>query len=269
MLAFADDIDAVAHNVRDVKEIFSSFEAHAQGMGLEINEAKTKYMVTSRNPRQRIRQNITINNYNLEVVKEFKYLGATITDDNKNETDVAARVTSANRALYSLSGFLRSKMLTRGTKIKIYKTMIRPVLSYGSETWIINKKEADKLLVFERKILRTIFGPIRDITTGEWRRRNNRELEDLYGIENIVRWIKSNRLRWMGHVIRSDDQRLMNIIYYDRPEGRRSVGRPRKRWRDAVTEDLRKMGITHWEIEAQDRRGWRAIVDAAKTHLEL
>jgi hypothetical protein len=89
-----------------------------------------------------------------------------------------------------------------GTKIQLYKTLIRPVVSYAAETWTM-KKEEQALLVFERKIFRRIYGP--KYENGEWRTRTNRELEELSKGENIVKWIKGQRLSWLGHLERMEE----------------------------------------------------------------
>ena len=87
-------------------------------------------------------------------------------------------------------------------KIKIYRTIILSVVLYGCETWSLTLREERKLRVFENSVLRRIFAPRRDEVTGEWRRLHNEELNDLYSSPNIVRVIKSRRMRWAGHVAR-------------------------------------------------------------------
>jgi len=91
-------------------------------------------------------------------------------------------------------------LLFKNLKIKIYRTIILPVVLYGCETWSLILREERKLRVFENMVLRRIFGPRRDEVTGEWRRLHNKELNDLYSSPNIVRVIKSRRMRWAGHV---------------------------------------------------------------------
>ncbi len=86
------------------------------------------------------------------------------------------------------------------TKIRIYKTIIYPILTYGSETWILNKKEEKQLIVFENKILRKIFGPINEDNV--WRKRHNYEIRELYKEPDIIAELKSRRLRWLGHILR-------------------------------------------------------------------
>ena len=93
-------------------------------------------------------------------------------------------------------------------------------------------------LVFENKVLRRIFGPRRDEVTGDWRRLHNEELNDLYSSPNIVRVIKSIRMRWVGHVARMGEERGVYRVLVGKPEGKRPLGRPRRRWVDNIRMDL-------------------------------
>jgi hypothetical protein len=93
-------------------------------------------------------------------------------------------------------------LLSKITKIKIYRTKILPVVLYGCETWSLTLREKHRLRIFENSVLRRIFGPKRDEVTGEWRRLHKEEFNDLYSSPSIIRVIKSNRMRWAGHVAR-------------------------------------------------------------------
>ena len=104
---------------------------------------------------------------------------------------------------------MSSRLLSKNLKIKIYKTIILPVLLYGCETWSLTLSEECRQRVFEKKILRRITGPKKD-ENGEWRRLHNEELQSLYRSPNIFRVIKSRRLRWAGHVARMVEGRVLS-----------------------------------------------------------
>ena len=108
--------------------------------------------------------------------------------------------------LYSVQTLLSSRLLSNNFKIKIYKTIILPVVLYGCETWSLTLREECSLRVFGNRILMRIFGLKRD-ENGEWRRLHNEELHSLYRSPNIVRVIKFRRLRWAGHLTRMEEGR--------------------------------------------------------------
>jgi len=101
-----------------------------------------------------------------------------------------------------VQNLLSSSLLSKKLKIKIYRTIILPVVLYGCETWSLTLKEERRLRVFENRVLRKVFGPKRDEVTGEWKKLHNEELSDLYSLPNIVRVVKPRRMRWAGHVAR-------------------------------------------------------------------
>jgi len=113
-------------------------------------------------------------------VEDFKYLGTTLTNQNSIAEEIKSRLKSGNACYYSVQKLLSSRLLSKNVKIKIYRTIIWPLVSYGCETWSLTLREERKLRVFENRVLRRIFGPRRDEVTGEWRRLHNEELNDLY-----------------------------------------------------------------------------------------
>jgi hypothetical protein len=118
--------------------------------------------------------------------------------------------------------------------------------------------------VFEKRVLRRIFGPKRDEVTGGWRKLHNDELHNLYYSPSIIRMIKLRRMKWAGHVARMGEKRYSYRILVGNPEGKRPVGRPRRRWVDSIKMDLREIGWDgmDWIDLAQDRDQWRALVNA-------
>ena len=139
-----------------------------------------------------------------------------------------------------------------------------PVVLYGCETWSVTLREERKLRVFENTVLRRIFGPRRDEVMGEWRRLHNEELNDFYSSLNIVWVIKSRRMRWAGHVAHMGEERGVYRVLVGKPEGRRPLGRPRRRWVDNIIMDLQEVGCGYmdWIGLAQDRDRWPMLVSA-------
>jgi len=127
-----------------------------------------------------------------------------------------------------VQNILSSRLLSANLKIKIYRTIILPVVLYGCETWSWTLREEKKLRVFENRVLRRMFGPRREEVTGEWRRLHNEEPNDLYSSPDIVGVIKSRRISWAGHLARMGEERAVYRVLVGKPEGRRPLGRPRR-----------------------------------------
>ena len=115
-----------------------------------------------------------------------------------------------------------------------------------------------------RIVLRKVYGPKRDEVTGEWRKLHNEELNDLYSLPNSVRVVTSRRMRWAGHVARMGEDRGVHRVLVGKPEGKRPLGRPRRRWKDNIKMDLQEVGCggMDWIELAQDRDRWRTLVNA-------
>jgi hypothetical protein len=126
----------------------------------------------------------------------------------------------------------------------------------------IIKHVEDFFVIVLNRVLRRIFGPKRDEVTGEWRKLHNEELNDLYSSLNIVRVIKSIRMRWARHVARMGERRGVYRVFVGNPEGKRLLGRPRRRWENNIKMDLQEVGCgdMDWIELAHDRDRWRALV---------
>lgn len=267
LLGYADDLNIIGRSVAAVKEAYGKLEESAKEIGLAINKEKTKVMAVTPGIPTSLGNNLDMGNHNLEVVQSFKYLGSTVTEQNEEEIEIKNRIMQANRAYFSLSTILKSKVASKHTKCNIYKTIIRPILVYGSETWTLTQKTENRLATFERKILRKIYGAIKD--NNGWRIRMNHELYRLYKSADVIAFVKLNRLRWAGHVSRMAPTSMPKRILAN-PEGRRNVGRPRTRWEECVSRDAREMlGVRNWGSVARDRDAWGQRVVEAKARCGL
>ncbi|KAJ4448244.1 hypothetical protein ANN_10258 [Periplaneta americana] len=260
-----NDVNMLGENTQTIRENTEILLKASKAIGLEVNPEKTKYMIMSRDQNIVRNGNIKIGDLSFEEVEKFKYLGATVTNINDTREEIKRRINMGNACYYSVEKLLSSSLLSKNLKVRIYKTVILPVLLYGCETWTLTLREEHRLKVFENKVLRKIFGAKRDEVTGEWRKLHNTELHTLYSSPNIIRNIKSRRLRWAGHVARMGESRNAYRVLVGRPEVKRPLGRPRRRWEDNIKMDLREVGCDDrdWINLAQDRDRWRAYVRAA------
>jgi hypothetical protein len=196
-------------------------------------------------------------------VSQFKYLGTTVTNQNLIQEEIKRRLNSGNACYHSVQSLLSSHLLSKNLKIRIYKTIILPVVLYGCETWSLTLREEHRLRVFENRMLRRIFGPKRDEVTGEWRKLHNKVHHDLYSSLSIIRIIKSRRMRWACNVARMEKGNLYRLLV-GKPEGKRPLGRPRRRCVDNIRMDLREMGWgdVDWIGLAKDRNRGSAVVNS-------
>ena len=186
---------------------------------------------------------------------------------NKVQEEIQHRIAAGNRAYFANIKLLKSKCISRFTKLKMYKTLIKPVVTYGAETWTMTVKDENILRSFERKIMRRIMGPVRE--GNGWRARTNAEVEQFLNDEDIVRHIKAQRIRWLGHVYRMGEDRLPGRLVGAEMAGKRRRGRPRRTCLRDVEEDLLTMGCGRWRRSVERRDEWRQIVREARVHTGL
>ena len=122
-------------------------------------------------------------------------------------------------------------------KFKLYCSVIRPVVTYASKTWTLKEAITNRLMVFERKVLRKIFGPTNE--NGIWRIKTNQELDKIIKHKNIINFITAQRLGWLGHIERMQGTRMVKAIYCWKPISRRPIGRPKICWEVDVEKTYR------------------------------
>jgi len=197
-----------------------------------------------------------------EQVNSFKYLGAMVNTDNSIEEEIKERIAAGNRAYHVHKKLFTSKLISRN--VKLYNTLIRPTVKYASETWVLKENMINKLMIFERKIMRKILGPTR-LDDGYWRIKTNQEINDILKGQNIIGFIKKQRLNWLGHVERMAEDNNVQKINRWKPMSKRPIGRPKKRWDDDVLEDIKSMNVRNWKNLAQNRDRWKKVVEQART----
>ena len=126
----------------------------------------------------------------------------------------------------------QSKLISKNAKLKLYLSVIRPVVTHTCETWVLKETATNRLVVFERKILRKMFGPTYE--NGSWKIKTNEELHKLIKHENIINFARAQRLGWYGHIERMQETRIVKAIHAWKPISTRPMGRPKICWEDDV-----------------------------------
>jgi hypothetical protein len=157
-------------------------------------------------------------------------LGSTLTDQNCRHEEIKSGINSGNACYHSVQSLSSSRLPYGNLKVKIYKSIILPVVLCEYETWSLKLRGEYRLRVFENRVLRRIFGPKRDEVTGEWRKLHSEELHNLYSSLDIIRQIKSRRRRWARHVAHMGEGRNLYRVLVGKSEGKRPLERPRRRW---------------------------------------
>ena len=240
LLAYAD-VNMLGGNVHSIQKNAEALVIASKESGLEVNADETK----SRDQNAGRSHSIKIDNSSFERVEEFIYLGTALANQNSIQEEIKSRLKSLNACSHSVRNLLCSSLLSKELEIKIYRNIIMPVLC-RYETWSLTLREERRVRVFENGVLRRIFGPKRDEVTGEWSKLHNEELSDMYSPPNVVRVIKSRKMRWAGHLARIGERRGVYRILVGKPGGKGPIGRPRHRWEDNIKVGLQEVGCGVW-----------------------
>jgi hypothetical protein len=252
-LIYADDIVIVAESGAELQQKVSDWYAQLGRYGMKVSLDKTEVLVASSGAAKEAR--VLLDGKVLKQGTQFKYLGGLIEATGEINEEIKARVKAAAGSWSKVSGVIYDKRMPMVLKAKIYKTVIRPSLLYGAETWAAKVDHIRKLDRMEMRCLRAVTShSLLEHRTNEYIRREA-------SVRHIKDKIEESRLRWFGHVVRREAGILKEVWEHQVP-GIRPRGRPRKRWRDCVTEDMKcKEYILKQAIRcAQDREVWRALV---------
>ncbi|KAL4113957.1 hypothetical protein QTP88_017503 [Uroleucon formosanum] len=187
-----DDIVILGISQKEIEERTKRLFIASHNMGLLVNEAKTKYMVMSR--QVILKNNMKIIGYSFKKVEDFKYLGVNINKKNNMHNEIKIRMCVANRSYYAMKEMFSSKLQSRRTKERLYITYLRPIATYACETWASTKGDEEKLSSFERKMLRKIYGPVYIMNSGIFKRKKNDEIQRLFNNPSICQFIHSKRI---------------------------------------------------------------------------
>lgn len=221
-MCYADDAVIISEDEDNLQRALYRFQQTAETFNMQISVKKTKSFTISREPR---RCKLAIYDQSVEQVMSFKYLGANITSNRDLRSEVKAQTTKASM----ISGYLRdliwrNKYMSTRSKVRIYKTCVRPVLTYAVETRAENTITKRLLRTAEMRILRSIAG----YTLFDHKR--NEEIREICDIQDVVRWARNRRREWRDHVDRMSDDRLAKIAKEKKPNTSRPPGRPPTRW---------------------------------------
>ena len=254
-LDFADDIALLSSTRQHIQAKTDKLTHEAERVGLKVNVDKCKLLrINSRN-----NDVVEVNGRGIEDVDRFVYLGATVSKEGGGTEDIQNRVVKARGIFLRLKKIWNSHSISRRTKVRLYKTLVKPVLMYGCETWKMNKCDENKIDVFQSRCLRRIF-KIR------WQERiTNKEVLKMAEIENLSEDVRRRRWKFIGHVMRKEPNNDCRTALTWAPEGRRKRGRPRTTWRRTAEREMEKAGWRNWsevQMAAADRDGWRDCVEA-------
>jgi hypothetical protein len=256
-LMFADDSAIFANDDAEATAILNDIARTAKPYGLQINAEKTRVLTTDGSL-----TTVQLDGVQIEQVKEFKYLGSLVQEKTiAASSEVHSRIGQATSAFASLRWCVwRKSNITLATKIRLYRTLVLPILLYGSETWTLLKQDLNKLETFQMRCLRTILRiSLRD-------HRTNVSVRQQCGKQPAIEeLIQQRRLRWFGHVCRMNSDRLPNaLLWRQRPNNWRIRRKaPRKTWLKQIEDDLRTCRLSPEQAakEAMKRKTWKLVCE--------
>ena len=246
-MLFADDIILCSTRREVVEEKLEEWRRTMEDRGLKISRKKTEYLRLKDSENGEVR----LQGEKLKRVEKFKYLGSSVSEDGELGAEITHRIQAGWKNWKKVSGVLCDRRIGIKLKGKVYKTVVRPAMMYGAETWAIKKTEEKRMDVAEMRMLRWMCG----VTRRD--RIRNELIRGTTKVREISDKIQESRLRWYGHIMRRDEQYVGKRVMEMNIPGRRKRGRPRRRWMDCIKDDLREKRLTGDEV--WDRNRWRTL----------
>lgn len=243
-MLFADDIVLVSESREELQERLELWRGLLEDYGLKVSRQKTKYLECN----MAQGGDLFMQDYKLQKVDAFKYLGSYIAKDGGLEREIDHRIQAAWNNWKRTSGVLCDKKISARVKGKVYKTVVRPAFLYGAETWPLKKLQERKLDVAEMRMLRWMCG----VTIQKDR------IRDTVKVVEVSAKTQEKRLQWFGHVKRRDEDYVGVRVMQMDVQGRRRQGRPKLRWEARLKEDLRERQLV--EEQVRDRNQWKRLV---------
>ncbi|KAJ4431469.1 hypothetical protein ANN_20067 [Periplaneta americana] len=219
-LLFADDLVLMASTEDDLQYSVHNLNKVSEKYNMEINIEKSKIMsFCGKFP---VPSKICLNNKIIERVNTFTYLGYTLSP--YDEVDIAEKICKYNKTMGIINKIMKPSLVQRHTRIGLYKTLAQPVLSYGSEAWTVKNKDVSRITASVMWFMRATAGYTR------WDHKKNEDLMQELQIEPIMQFISKYQLQWEGHLERMNRCKIPKALLHYHPYGKRSLGRPKKRW---------------------------------------
>ncbi|KAI8514967.1 hypothetical protein Bbelb_075580 [Branchiostoma belcheri] len=254
-LDFADDLALLSYSIGQMRGKMQKLEDNSGRVGLIVNATKTKEMrvKTTGNAKP-----VSCRGVELEIVKDFTYLGSVISSSGGAEMDIEARIGKAKAAFAQLRPVWKARNISLKTKLRIFESNVKSILLYGCETWGLTQVNIKKLQTFINARLRYILGIW-------WPRKvSNQDLLEIVGQERVEMTTRRRKWRWIGHTLRKPPESITRTALDWDPQGRRKRGRPRLSWKRGVRKDLTAANTSWQEVKkiARDRGRWRAFTEA-------
>ena len=219
---FADDVVIMAKNEKDLQQNINTWNTVLEEYGMKINKDKTKVMMIGEEQEE---LNIDIEKTKIEQVKTFQYLGVTIDEKGKQDVEINSRIEKTLKMYYSMNKkFIDKKEISRETKMKVFKTIYRPILTFGYESWILTERQKSQIQAMEMKYLQRVRG-----VTKIDKKRNIDIREDLK-IQSTLEFIEARQISWWGHLQRMEETRPVRRVWEAKTQKNKKRGRPRQTW---------------------------------------